>query len=207
MKGLMVKDMLYLRQNLGIFALSVFMVVMCAVITAITGKVPAGIGVAATAFICLLPMAFIADDQRTGFEKTVAYSPISKDDIVRARYLMMLAVSLGGGLILSLVLGIGALIGSAPMGKVLVAAMLFMVTMMVFPSVCLPLIYYFKKSTAVMVIAMAVTSGLSMGSALLFKNQLEISLGAAAVVFIAALVMTAVSYMISVRLFRKTDIC
>jgi ABC-type transport system involved in multi-copper enzyme maturation permease subunit len=207
MKGLLVKDMLYLRQNLSIFALSVFLVVMCAVITAITGKVPAGIGVVATAFICLLPIAFIADDQRTGFEKTVAYSPISKDDMVRARYLLMLVLSLAGGVILSLVLGTAALIGSAPMGKVLVAAMLFMVTMLVLPSVCLPLIYYFKKTTSVMVVSMAVTSGLSMGSAIWFKNQLEISLSAAAVMFAVSLVMTAVSYVISVKIFRKTDIC
>lgn len=117
MKGLLVKDMLYIRQNLGIFALSLFVTVICAVITAITGKVPAGIGVEATAFIGILPMVFIADDRRTGYEKILAYAPISKDDMVKARYLMMLALSLAGGLILSLILGIGAWIGSAPMGK------------------------------------------------------------------------------------------
>ncbi|ADU21459.1 ABC-2 transporter permease [Ruminococcus albus] len=207
MKGLLVKDMLYIRQNLGIFALSLFVTVICAVITAITGKVPAGIGVEATAFIGILPMVFIADDRRTGYEKILAYAPISKDDMVKARYLMMLALSLAGGLILSLILGIGAWIGSAPMGKVLAAALLFMTTMLLFSALFLPLVYYFKKSNAVMLIAMTVSSFISMGSAvILLKKQFDVSAGAAAVMFVTALVMTAVSYVISVRVFRKTDI-
>ena len=206
MKGLLVKDMLYIRQNLGIFALSLFVTVICAVITAITGKVPAGIGVEATAFIGILPMVFIADDRRTGYEKILAYAPISKDDMVKARYLMMLALSLAGGLILSLILGIGAWIGSAPMGKILAAALLFMTTVLLFPALFLPLVYYFKKSNAVMLIAMTVSSSISMGSVILFKMQLDVSAGAAAVMFVTALVMTALSCVISVRVFRKTDI-
>ncbi|MBP5267148.1 MAG: ABC-2 transporter permease [Ruminococcus sp.] len=206
MKGLLVKDMLYIRQNSGIFALSLFLTVICAVTTAITGKVPVGIGVEATVFIGSLPMMFIADDRRTGYEKILAYSPISKDDIVKARYLLMLALSLAGGLILSLVLGIGAFIGSAPMGKVLVAALLFMTTMLLFSALFLPLVYYFKKSNAVMLIAMTVSGSIGMGSVILFKKQFDVSAGAAAVMFVTALVMTAVSCVISVRIFRKTDI-
>ncbi|WP_294480260.1 ABC-2 transporter permease [uncultured Ruminococcus sp.] len=206
MKGLMVKDMLYIRQNSGIFALSLFLTVICAVTTAIMGKVPVGIGVEATVFIGSLPMMFIADDRRTGYEKILAYTPISKDDIVKARYLMMLALSLAGGLILSLVLGIGAFIGSAPMGKVLVAALLFMTTMLLFSALFLPLVYYFKKSNAVMLIAMTVSGSIGMGSVILFKKQFDVSAGAAAVMFVTALVMTAVSCVISVRIFRKTDI-
>ncbi|EXM40966.1 hypothetical protein RASY3_01760 [Ruminococcus albus SY3] len=206
MKGLLVKDVLYIRQNSGIFALSLFLTVICAVTTAITGKVPVGIGVEATVFIGSLPMMFIADDRRTGYEKILAYSPISKDDIVKARYLLMLALSLAGGLILSLVLGIGAFIGSAPMGKVLVAALLFMTTMLLFSALFLPLVYYFKKSNAVMLIAMTVSGSIGMGSVILFKKQFDVSAGAAAVMFVTALVMTAVSCVISVRIFRKTDI-
>lgn len=206
MKGLLVKDMLYIRQNSGIFALSLFLTVICAVTTAITGKLPVGIGVEATVFIGSLPMMFIADDRRTGYEKILAYSPISKDDIVKARYLLMLALSLAGGLILSLVLGIGAFIGSAPMGKVLVAALLFMTTMLLFSALFLPLVYYFKKSNAVMLIAMTVSGSIGMGSVILFKKQFDVSAGAAAVMFVTALVMTAVSCVISVRIFRKTDI-
>ncbi|MBE6868741.1 MAG: ABC-2 transporter permease [Ruminococcus albus] len=206
MKGLLVKDMLYIRQNSGIFALSLFLTVICAVTTAITGKVPVGIGVEATVFIGSLPMMFIADDRRTGYEKILAYSPISKYDIVKARYLMMLALSLAGGLILSLVLGIGAFIGSAPMGKVLVAALLFMTTMLLFSALFLPLVYYFKKSNAVMLIAMTVSGSIGMGSVILFKKQFDVSAGAAAVMFVTALLMTAVSCVISVRIFRKTDI-
>ncbi len=206
MKGLLVKDMLYIRQNSGIFALSLFLTVICAVTTAITGKVPVGIGVEATVFIGSLPMMFIADDRRTGYEKILAYSPISKDDMVKARYLLMLALSLAGGLILSLVLGIGAFIGSAPMGKVLVAALLFMTTMLLFSALFLPLVYYFKKSNAVMLIAMTVSGSIGLGSVILFKKQFDVSAGAAAVMFVTALVMTAVSYVISVRVFRKTDI-
>ncbi|WP_024857433.1 ABC-2 transporter permease [Ruminococcus albus] len=206
MKGLLVKDMLYIRQNSGIFALSLFLTVICAVTTAITGKVPVGIGVEATVFIGSLPMMFIADDRRTGYEKILAYSPISKDDIVKARYLLMLALSLAGGLILSLVLGIGAFIGSAPMGKVLVAALLFMTTMLLFSALFLPLVYYFKKSNAVMLIAMTVSGSIGMGSVILFKKQFDVSAGAAAVMFVTALVITAVSCVISVRIFRKTDI-
>jgi ABC-type transport system involved in multi-copper enzyme maturation permease subunit len=165
-----------------------------------------GIGVEATVFIGSLPMMFIADDRRTGYEKILAYSPISKDDIVKARYLLMLALSLAGGLILSLVLGIGAFIGSAPMGKVLVAALLFMTTMLLFSALFLPLVYYFKKSNAVMLIAMTVSGSIGMGSVILFKKQFDVSAGAAAVMFVTALVMTAVSCVISVRIFRKTDI-
>ena len=206
MKGLLVKDMLYIRQNSGIFALSLFLTVICAVTTAITGKVPVGIGVEATVFIGSLPMMFIADDRRTGYEKILAYSPISKDDIVKARYLLMLALSLAGGLILSLVLGIGAFIGSAPMGKVLVAALLFMTTMLLFSALFLPLVYYFKKSNAVMLIAMTVSGSIGLGSVILFKKQFDVSAGAAAVMFVTALVITAVSCVISVRIFRKTDI-
>ncbi|MCR5539927.1 MAG: ABC-2 transporter permease [Ruminococcus sp.] len=211
MKGLMVKDMLYIRQNLRVFSFAVFMAVMCAVITASKGKVPEGLGVAAALFLNSLPMLFIADDQRTGYEKTLAYSPISKDDMVKARYLMILAVGLASSLIVLLIIGIGAYIGSAPVGEVLAETMMFMVTMLVFLSLCLPLVYYFRKSNAVMVISFVVSVGLSVVSSILFKDGMEenmdISLGTAAVMLIAALVITAVSYMISVRIFRKTDIC
>lgn len=92
-------------------------------------------------------------------------------------------------------------------GKVLAAALLFMTTMLLFSALFLPLVYYFKKSNAVMLIAMTVSSFISMGSAvILLKKQFDVSAGAAAVMFVTALVMTAVSYVISVRVFRKTDI-
>lgn len=207
MKGLLVKDMLYIRQNLGIFALSLFVTVICAVITAITGKVPAGIGVEATAFIGILPMVFIADDRRTGYEKILAYSPISKDDMVKARYLLMVTADTVGCLMVLLVLGIGAWIGSAPIKELLVAAMMFMVTALVVPSVCLPLIYYFfKRSNTVIGISMISATMLIVASSLMFMRSQDISFNAAAVMFVTALVMTAVSCVISVRIFRKTDI-
>lgn len=206
MKGLLVKDMLYIRQNSGIFAHSVFMSLMGVIKAAVSGKVDTFFGIVLAGVFCILPMMVIADDRRTGYEKITAYSPISKDDIVKARYLLMLALSLAGGLILSLVLGIGAFIGSAPMGKVLVAALLFMTTMLLFSALFLPLVYYFKKSNAVMLIAMTVSGSIGMGSVILFKKQFDVSAGAAAVMFVTALVMTAVSCVISVRIFRKTDI-
>ena len=207
MKGLLVKDMLYIRQNSGIFALSLFLTVICAVTTAITGKVPVGIGVEATVFIGSLPMMFIADDRRTGYEKILAYSPISKDDMVKARYLMMVTADTVGCLMVLLVLGIGAWIGSAPIKELLVAAMMFMVTALVVPSVCLPLIYYFfKRSNTVIGISMISALMLIVASSLMFMRSQDISFSAAAVMFVTALVMTAVSCVISVRIFRKTDI-
>ena len=57
-----------------------------------------------------------------------------------------------------------------------------------------------------MLIAMTVSGSIGMGSVILFKKQFDVSAGAAAVMFVTALVMTAVSCVISVRIFRKTDI-
>ena len=47
---------------------------------------------------------------------------------------------------------------------------------------------------------------LIVASSLMFMRSQDISFNAAAVMFVTALVMTAVSYVISVRVFRKTDI-
>ena len=209
MKGLMVKDMLYFRQTWGLlFAHSVFMSLMGVIKAAVSGKVDTFFGIVLAGVFCILPMMVIADDRRTGYEKIMAYSPISKDDMVKARYLLMVTADTVGCLMVLLILGIGAWIGSAPIKELLVAAMMFMVTALVVPSVCLPLIYYFfKRSNTVIGISMISALMLIVASSLMFMRSQDISFSAAAVMFVTALVMTAVSYMISVRIFRKTDIC
>ena len=208
MKGLLVKDMLYFRQTWGLlFAHSVFMSLMGVIKAAVSGKVDTFFGIVIAGVFCILPMMVIEDDRRTGYEKILAYSPISKDDMVKARYLLMVTADTVGCLMVLLVLGIGAWIGSAPIKELLVAAMMFMVTALVVPSVCLPLIYYFfKRSNTVIGISMISTLMLIVASSLMFMRSQDISFNAAAVMFVTALVMTAVSYVISVRVFRKTDI-
>ncbi|GEM_PF-1458617 len=207
MKGLLVKDMLYFRQTWGLlFAHSVFMSLIGVIKAAVSGKVDTFFGIVIAGVFCILPMMVIADDRRTGYEKILAYSPISKDDMVKARYLLMVTADTVGCLMVLLVLGIGAWIGSAPIKELLVAAIMFMVTALVVPSVCLPLIYYFKRSNTVIGISMISALMLIVASSLMFMRSQDISFNAAAVMFVTALVMTAVSYVISVRVFRKTDI-
>ena len=208
MKGLLVKDVLYIRQTWGLlFAHSVFMSLMGVINAAVSGKVDTFFGIVLAGVFCILPMMVIADDRRTGYEKIMAYSPISKDDMVKARYLLMVTADTVGCLMVLLILGIGAWIGSAPIKELLVAAMMFMVTALVVPSVCLPLIYYFfKRSNTVIGISMISALMLIVASSLMFMRSQDISFSAAAVMFVTALVMTAVSCVISVRIFRKTDI-
>ena len=72
MKGLLVKDMLYIRQNSGIFANSVFMSLMGVIKAAVSGKVDTFFGIVLAGVFCILPMMVIADDRRTGYEKIMA---------------------------------------------------------------------------------------------------------------------------------------
>ncbi|MBO4867087.1 MAG: ABC-2 transporter permease [Ruminococcus sp.] len=206
MKGLLVKDMLFIRQSWPVFAYPLYLTLMCAIMTGASGKFYPAVGPAIAATFCLLPLMVIADDHRTGYEKTLAFTPISKEKMIGARYLLNLIVSLAGCLMVSLILGIGAMIGSVPMSGLLTTAIMFMVTALVIPSASLPLIYFFKRANTVMGFSMMILCAIT-ALAFIFRDKIDFSVGTAAVMFAATLVMMAVSYMISVRIFRKTEIC
>lgn len=209
MKSLLMKDIYQMKIIfLPLFAYGVLMAVICAVMAGSKGTVAAAAGPSLALIAAYMPLLMILDDHRTGYEKLLGTMPISRKDMVKARYLLTLVLGTVLGLIFMVIVGVGAGIGGAPMKDVVKGSFMLMSVEYIYPAVCLPVVYGFGfRKVGAVAAAVLISMGMLYGALLAMSDKdVTLTVVQSMVILAAVLVLTGISYVISVKLFEKRDI-
>ena len=215
MKGLLKKDWLHIRTSfIAMLPYFLFMIVMSAVSSYSRGKI-AFIAVPGMAmFQSILPVVLMMDDVRTGYIRTAMTLPVSRKEMVTEKYLLTLINSAVSGALFAAVTCAAALLGNNSAAQPLAGGILIAASCAISAAIILPVVYLVstEKIKLIFILAYVIFGGLygaAGGVAAAFGYDLEnmvISVGTSAVILAAALLLAAVSCMISQRLFKKRDI-
>ena len=210
MKGLLIKDLLVLKKTGVIF------VVLTGLYLVMNVFMDTDMGPMLT-FVCgLLAISTFAYDEQAKWDACALSMPLTKRDMVRAKYALALILGFIGAVLGSVVgIGRGLILGLMDWQGFLVSAGIAVCASFLFNSLTIPMLYKFgaEKSRLIMIACYALPLvGIS-----LLLNSLENTPGGAAriqalmdlaawLLPLLTLAALALSYRISLVIFRKKDV-
>lgn len=205
MKGLILKDLLVLRQQSKIY---LFMIVMFAAF-AFINKDPSFAGGMVAIVAVMLPITALSYDERSGWDRLALSLPVSRKDMVLSKYLLGLGCSMLAFLI-SLLLGLKSNDPAGePAGTALMTALVFWSLCILLFSILMPLFIHIgvEKGRMVMLAVLFIPTGVlvflsSTGVAKIDPVTLERMLQFAPVV---AIIMFVVSFFVALRLYNRKE--
>jgi len=209
-KGLIIKDFLLLKKTGRIYLL---MMVLYLVMTVFMDTDLGPLMV----FLCgMLSISTFAYDEQAKWDAYALTMPISKRDLVRAKYIMAIILCLIGAVAGSILSIAGNLDTPIIDWKgILAASGIALCASYIFNSLALPLLYKFgaEKSRVILLACYAVPligasllmNELEKSPATLLRIQSVLNLSAILLPFVTAAILLA-SYLISLRVFNKKDV-
>ena len=212
MSGLILKDLLNLKRNLKTLLL---MLVVFAVIF-----VPQGTSSAFTAMLVFVSSTLVVTtmsyDDLAKWDRYALTMPVTRRDMVRAKYAVLLILAGIGAAVGAIVeLAAGMLLHSAPRPQEMLLSILAVLSIsLLLSAVILPLLYHFgvEKARIMMMLVLLLPLLLILGSQYLFEltglpMPPERTVTAVlAVLPLAAVLGLALSYHVSVHIYRKKDL-
>jgi len=205
MKGLILKDLLVLRQQSKIY---LFMIIMFAAF-AFINQDPSFAGGMVAIVAVMLPITALSYDERSGWDRLALSMPVSRRDMVLSKYLLGLGFSMLAFLI-SLLLGLKSNDPTGePAGTALMTALVFWSLCILLFSILMPLFIHIgvEKGRMVMMAILFIPTGVllllsSTGIAKPNPESLEQMLQFAPVV---AIIMFVVSFFVALRLYNRKE--
>ena len=205
MKGLILKDLLVLRQQSKIY---LFMIVMFAAF-AFINEDPSFAGGMVAIVAVMLPITALSYDERAGWDRLALSMPVSRKDMVLSKYLLGLGFSVVAFLI-SLLLGLKSNDPAGePAGTALLTALVFWSICILLFAILMPLFIQIgvEKGRMVMMLVLFVPTGVliflsNSGIAKMDPEGLERLLRFAPV---AAIVAFVISLFVAMRLYTRKE--
>lgn len=213
MKGLIQKDLRVLRQSNRLYFL---LIVVYAFITVVTDMGFSFYSSMVTVVALLLPMNCFSWDNYAKWDSFAMALPLSRKEIVGARYLLLLLVG-GGAALLLLVLGalLGLIQGNLDVGMLIISSFSSLYGAVLINALMMPLMYRFgpEKARLFMLVAIALVAGLVYFTVLLFTDAQVFTIPDAELVLVPAAVilalvlagLLALSYCLSCRIYAKKE--
>ena len=213
MKGLIQKDMRVLRQSNRLYFL---LIVVYAFITVVTDMGFSFYSSMVTVVALLLPMNCFSWDNYAKWDSFAMALPLSRKEIVGARYLLLLLVG-GGAALLLLVLGalLGLIQGNLDVGMLIISSFSSLYGAVLINALMMPLMYRFgpEKARLFMLVAIALVAGLVYFAVRLFTDAQVFTIPDAELVLVPAAVilalvlagLLALSYCLSCRIYAKKE--
>ncbi len=206
MKGLIIKDFLNMKRYLR-NVLIILVVYFGIFIPSHNFNVLIGV----VMIMCsMLVITSISYDDAAKWDKFALTMPLTKRDIVLAKYMLALVFIFGGALITIIVLfATGLVIDTIPLMEILSLVAVMFALGLIFESLILPLIFKYgvERARLLMILCLLVPSGLVVLGATAFGDkispQAEQFLPLAAIVF--AVIIFYISYRISRRIYDYKD--
>jgi ABC-2 type transport system permease protein len=206
MKGLLIKDLLVLRRYIkslaGIWAVYLAF--------AFLGD-SAGVMANFVMILCIMiPIASLSYDEQAGWNRLGASLPVSRREMVGAKYLLAILLSIAGAALTAMLWAILAFLGRASLAESLLTTGLLLVGGLIAISVLLPVVYRFgvEHSRAILAALFVLPSAIVF---ILYRLGVRISpseqtfmLLAAASPLVAAAALT-VSFGLSCRIFAAKE--
>ena len=203
MKGLIQKDLRVLRQSNRLYFL---LIVVYAFITVVTDMGFSFYSSMVTVVALLLPMNCFSWDNYAKWDSFAMALPLSRKEIVGARYLLLL-----------LVLGalLGLIQGNLDVGMLIVSSFSSLYGAVLINALMMPLMYRFgpEKARLFMLVAIALVAGLVYFAVRLFTDAQVFTIPDAELVLVPAAVilalvlagLLALSYCLSCRIYAKKE--
>lgn len=213
MKGLIQKDLRVLRQSNRLYLL---LIVVYAFITLATDMGFPFYSSMITVVALLLPMNCFSWDNYSKWDNFALALPLSRKEIVGARYLLLLLVG-GGAALLLLVVGtlLGLVQGNLDVGMLIISSFSSLYGAVLINALMMPLMYRFgpEKARLFMLVAIALVAGLVYLAVRLFTDaqvftipNAELLLVPGAVILTLVLAgLLALSYFLSCRIYGKKE--
>ncbi len=210
MKGLIIKDFLVLKKTGRVFLLLLGLYLIMTIFMN-TDMGPLMV------FICgMLSISTFAYDEQAKWDAYALTMPVSKRDLVRAKYVLAIILCFIGalaGVVLSVASNLDA--PFIDWNGILIASGIALCASYIFNSLALPLLYKFgaEKSRVILLACYAVPligaslvmKELEKSSGSLLRLQSLLNLGAILLPFVT-IALLLVSYLISLRIYNKKDV-
>ncbi len=210
MKGLIIKDFLVLKKTGRVFLLLLGLYLIMTIFMN-TDMGPLMV------FICgMLSISTFAYDEQAKWDAYALTMPVSKRDLVRAKYVLAIILCFIGavaGVVLSVASNLDA--PFIDWNGILIASGIALCASYIFNSLALPLLYKFgaEKSRVILLACYAVPligaslimKELEKSSGSLLRLQSLLNLGAILLPFVT-IALLFVSYLISLRIYNKKDV-
>ena len=206
MLGLMIKDF-YLSKK---YFRSVFLIIAMFTLFSVLGQSTFLSGII-TLFFAMVSITTCAYDDLAKWDKYALTMPVTRSDVVFAKYTVMLLFSVTGTLISVLIAIISCLVKGAPItGDLFLSAVLILEIALLMMSILLPLIYKFgveKARLMLMIVVMVPTM------AIVFLQQAGFSIPNAGIIQmllsfspLILLVIMGISFWVSNGLYQKKEL-
>lgn len=201
MKGLLLKDLMNLKQQIKIYLLIIAIWFTLAVVNNDSNF----FGGVMMMLSVLVPISAMAYDEKTKWDRYALTMPVSKKDLVSSKYVLMLSCAVTGAVISE----IASVVITKDVGNSLVISMVFMSLGIIFASIVLPLIFKFgiEKGRLIMFIVVLLPT---LGAVLLSKLGVELPDAETVKKFIALLPVAAIavaasSMLASIRIYSRKE--
>lgn len=205
MKGLVLKDLLVLRQQSKIY---LFMIVMFAAF-AFINEDPSFAGGMVAIVAVMLPITALSYDERSGWDRLALSMPVSRKDMVLSKYLLGAGFSVVAFLI-SLLLGLKSTNPAGePAGTALMTALVFWSICITLFAILMPLFIHIgvEKGRMVMLAVLFVPTGvlIFLSNAGIARPDTETLENLLRLAPIVAICLFIISLLVSIRLYSRKE--